>query len=47
VQPKPPTVPFFPFTKRTNASAGEKITKSEYDSVKGTHKWDLAGDPPV
>ena len=47
VQPKPPTVPFFPFAKRTNCSTGEKITKTEYDSVKGTHKWDLAGDPPA
>ncbi len=42
--PKPPTIPFFPFASRISNSAGEKLTKSEYDSVRGSHKWDLAGD---
>ena len=44
VQPKPPTIPFFPFTARIPQSAATKITRTEYDSVKGSHKWDLAGD---
>lgn len=43
VQPKPQTVPFFPFTKRVAQVSGEKVTKTEYDNVKGSHKWDLAG----
>lgn len=46
VQPKPPTIPFFPFTKRLVESAGEKVTKTEYDNVKGSNKWDSAGAPP-
>lgn len=46
VQPKPATVPFFPFTKRLVESAGEKVTKTEYDNVKGSNKWDSAGAPP-
>lgn len=45
VTPKPPTVPFFPFAARISQAAGEKLTKTEYDNVKGSHKWDLAGDP--
>lgn len=44
VQPKPPTIPFFPFTARIPQSAAIQVTKTEYDSVKGSHKWDLAGD---
>ncbi|MFN0106172.1 MAG: hypothetical protein ACKV2U_29290 [Bryobacteraceae bacterium] len=44
VQPKPQTIPFFPFTSRISQSAGEKVTKTEYDIVKGSHKWDIAGD---
>jgi len=43
--PKPPTIPFFPFSARVEQSSGEKITKSEFDGVKPKHKWDLAGDP--
>jgi len=41
---KPPTVPFFPFRRRNDMCSGEKVTKTEYDNVKGSHKWDLAGD---
>ena len=44
-QPKPPTVPFFPFATRIPKSSGEKVVKSEYDTVKASHKYDLAGDP--
>lgn len=43
--PKPPTIPFFPFTARLPRVSGEKITKSEFDGVKPNHKWNLAGDP--
>lgn len=43
--PKPPTVPFFPFAARVSQAAGEKVTKTIYDNVKGSHKWDVAGDP--
>ena len=43
VQPKPPTMPFFPFTRRVAQSAAVTITRTEYDNVRGSHKWDLAG----
>jgi hypothetical protein len=43
IQPKPPVMPFFPFSARTALAAGEKVTRSEYDSVKSSHKWDIAG----
>jgi hypothetical protein len=45
IVPKPPTIPFFPFASRISQASGEKLTKTEYDNVKGSHKWDLAGDP--
>lgn len=44
VQPKPPTIPFFPFSERLPQSAATRVTRTEYDNVKGSHKWDLAGD---
>lgn len=44
-QPKPPTLQTFPFNSRIPRVEGQKLTKSEYDSVKGSHKWDVAGDP--
>lgn len=45
VQPKSIIIPFFPFTARIPQSAAIKIARSEYDSVMGSHQWDLAGDP--
>jgi hypothetical protein len=44
IQPKPPVIPFFPFNSRIPQSAATRVTKTEYDNVKGSHKWDLAGD---
>lgn len=43
--PKPAVVAFFPFDTRLDKASGEKITKSEFDTVKGSHKWDAAGTP--
>jgi len=44
VQPKPPIIPFFPFTVRIPQSAATRVTRTEYDNVRRSHKWDLAGD---
>jgi len=47
VQIKPPTMPFFPFDNRISQLAAVTITRNEYDSVRGSHKWDLAGDSSI
>ena len=44
---RPPSVNIFPFASRTSSTAGQLLTKTEYDSVKGSHKWDVAGEPPA
>ena len=44
VQPKPPTIPFSPFAARIPQSAATRVTRTEYDNVRRSHKWDLAGD---
>lgn len=44
VQPKPQTVPFFPFTQRIAQADGVEIKKPEYDAVKASNKWDVAAD---
>lgn len=44
VQPKPPVMPFFPFSRRVSLAAAVSIARNEYDNVRASHKWDLAGD---